>query len=161
MSVVPIIRYSLCFYLYLIKKTLDYIGLIGVSPKLQPNLFVSSTCSKHWVILHCLMSVVPIIRYSLCFYLYLIKKTLDYIGLIGVSPKLQTNLFVSSTCSKHWVMLHCLMSVVPIIRYSLCFYLYLIKKTLDYIGLIGVSPKLQTNLFVSSTCSKHWVILHS
>ena len=76
-----------------------------VPPKLQPNLFVNSFYSKHWVTYIALISVVPIIRYSPRFYLYL-KKTLGYITLMGVSPKLQPNLFVSFTYSKQWVTLH-------------------------------------------------------
>ena len=56
---------------------------MGVPPKLQPNLFVNSFYSKHWVTYIALISVVPIIRYSPRFYLYL-KKTLGYITLMGV-----------------------------------------------------------------------------
>ena len=91
--------YICCLYLYL-KKTLGYIALMAMSPKLQPNLFVSN--SKRWVILH---SWLCHLNYSLC----LSARSKEYIGLhlpLGVPSKLQPDLFVSFTYLKHWVILH-------------------------------------------------------
>ena len=103
---------------------------------------------------------------------------------MGVPPKLQTNLFVSSTERKHRVTLHSWLchlnySLICLLTLSIqntgvyCThkcgtyyklqptFLPLLKENIGYITLMGVSPKLQPNLFVSFTYSKQWVTLHS
>ena len=64
---------------------LGYTALMGVPSKLQPNLFVSSTYSKQWVIQHSWVCHLDTNLFVSSRYL---NKTLDYTELMGVPPKL-------------------------------------------------------------------------
>ena len=130
---------------------------MGVPPKLQPSLFVNSTYSNHWVILH---SQVCCLNYSL---ICLLTLPIQNIGLYcthgcGTHYKVQP-MFASSTQRIYWVTLH---SQVCHINCSL---ICLLALPVQNIGLCcthecGTYYKVQP-MFVTSTQRKYWVTLHS
>ena len=156
MGVVPTIKCSLCL-LALLRENIGLHCIVGVPPKLQPSLFVSSNCSKHWVILH---SQVCHLKYSL---ICLLTLPIQYIGLYcihecGTYYKVQP-MFVTSSQRKHQVTLN---SWVCHLNYNpIC----LLALPIQNIGLYcthgcGTYYKVQP-MFVSPTQRKYRVTLYS